>query len=151
MRIFWRLTSPSTRRSTPFWLHLNYSHNYQFFYLLIYPIILVLGNLEGIVTEDNESAWKCVCTLSGFHGRTIYDVSWCHLTGLIATACGDDAIRIFKEDEHSDPNEPNFSLIYTVDRAHTQDVNCVNWNPVVSGMLASCSDDGEIKVWSLKE
>ncbi|KAJ3622007.1 hypothetical protein MTP99_002542 [Tenebrio molitor] len=29
--------------------------------------------------------------------RTIYDVSWSHLTDLIATSCGDDAIRIFRE------------------------------------------------------
>lgn len=91
-----------------------------------------------------------MCTLSGHHDRVIYDISWCHLTGLIATACGDDAIRIFKEDEGCDPNAPTFSLLSTMGRAHTQDVNCVTWNPVTGGLLASCSDDGDIKIWSFK-
>lgn len=39
------------------------------------------GNEEGIATVDNNPAWKNVCTLSGYHGRSIYDVSWCKLTG----------------------------------------------------------------------
>ena len=39
------------------------------------------GNEEGIATPDNEPVWKCVCTLSGYHSRTVYDISWCHLTG----------------------------------------------------------------------
>lgn len=109
------------------------------------------GNPEGIPTEDNEPAWKCVCTLSGHHTRTVYDISWCPNTGLIATACGDDAIRIFKEDDNCDPNAPTFSLIITVEKAHSQDVNCVAWNPKVPGLLASCSDDAEIKLWKVVE
>ncbi|XP_050499398.1 probable cytosolic iron-sulfur protein assembly protein Ciao1 [Diabrotica virgifera virgifera] len=109
------------------------------------------GNPEGIATQDGDSAWKCVCTLSGHHERTIYDIHWCHLTGFIATASGDDAIRIFKEEEGCDPNSPNFNLVCVVDNAHNQDVNCVTWNPVVPGLLASCSDDGEIKIWEFRE
>ncbi|KAL1490175.1 hypothetical protein ABEB36_012911 [Hypothenemus hampei] len=107
------------------------------------------GNPEGVVVTDNDSAWKCVCTISGQHSRTIYDISWCPLTGLIATACGDDAIRIFKEDEGCDENAPTFSILCNLERAHNQDVNCIAWNPVVKGVLASCSDDGEIKIWNL--
>lgn len=106
------------------------------------------GNPEGVATVDNDPTWKCVCTISGHHSRSIYDISWCPITGLIATGCGDDAIRIFKEDDGSDPNAPTFSLICSVEKAHNQDVNCVAWNPVVKGMLASCSDDGEIKIWN---
>lgn len=106
------------------------------------------GNPEGVATVDGDSTWKCVCTLGGHHGRTIYDISWCSKTGLMATACGDDAIRVFKESETSDPNAPSFDLVCTIDRAHNQDVNCVTWNPAVAGLLVSCSDDGEIKVWN---
>lgn len=116
----------------------------------IFQFYRFLGNPEGVPTEDGDSTWKCVCTLSGYHDRTIYDISWCHLTGLIATACGDDAIRIFKEDDGCDPNTPTFSLVST-EKAHNQDVNCVCWNPITPGLLVSCSDDGEIKVWSYKE
>lgn len=109
------------------------------------------SNTEGIQCTDGYPTWKCVCTLSGHHTRTVYDIAWCHLTGLIATACGDDTVRIFKEDSTSDPNAPNFNLIAQIDRAHTQDVNCVAWNPVTKGLLASCSDDGDIKIWKLKD
>ncbi|KAF5307967.1 hypothetical protein FQR65_LT06534 [Abscondita terminalis] len=109
------------------------------------------NNPEGIPTSDNESTWKCVSTVSGLHTRTVYDISWCHLTGLIATACGDDTIRILQEDNDSDPNAPNFSCVSSTERSHSQDVNAVAWNPVISGLLASCSDDGNIKLWNYME
>ncbi|KAL8624634.1 cytosolic iron-sulfur protein assembly [Nucella lapillus] len=107
------------------------------------------GNPEGVVTKDNESAWKCVCTLGGFTSRTIYDIDWSHLTGDMVMAGGDDTIRVFREDGGSDRNQPSFSLVTSVRKAHSQDVNCVTWNPAVEGLLASCSDDGLVKIWAL--
>lgn len=127
--------------------------------------------------SGTDPTWKCVCNLSGYHTRTIYDVAWCvaarprfplvplgsggagltpcaahppsrcHLTGALATACGDDAIRVFEESASSTPQQPTFSLTAHVPRAHSQDVNCVAWNPKEPGLLASCSDDGEIAFW----
>jgi WD40 repeat protein len=35
-------------------------------------------------------------------------------------------------------------------QAHASDVNCVQFNPVDERMLATCSDDGKIKIWRLK-
>lgn len=105
------------------------------------------GNEEGIQTVDNEITWKCVCTLSGYHSRSIYDISWCKLSGLIVTACGDDIIRVFKEGEDSTKNESVFELVTTEHEAHSQDVNTVTWNPKVTGELVSTSDDGEAKIW----
>lgn len=103
--------------------------------------------------EDGQGdlSWKCVCTLSGYHSRTVYDISWCRLTGALATACGDDGVRIFKEDETADPEQPVFSLAAQVSKAHDQDVNCVAWNPKEAGLLASCSDNGEIAIWKFQE
>lgn len=75
----------------------------------------------------------------------------CRLTGALATASGDDAVRVFKEDETANPEEPVFSLAAQVARAHNQDVNCVSWNPKEAGFLASCSDDGEIAIWKFQE
>ncbi|KAK7794482.1 hypothetical protein R5R35_004706 [Gryllus longicercus] len=109
------------------------------------------NNSEGIVTPDNNPVWKCVCTLSGYHTRAIYDISWCHKTHLLATACGDDAIRIFKEAEDSEKHTPTFILLATCANAHTQDVNAVAWNPSVPGLLASASDDGEVKLWQYED
>lgn len=109
-------------------------------------------NPEGIKTVNGHSTWKCVCTLSGYHSRTIYDICWCKLTGAIATACGDDAIRIFRESmENSSDSEPLFELVASVSKAHGQDVNCVAWNMHQTGLLASCSDDGFVKLWQYLE
>ncbi|XP_047468721.1 probable cytosolic iron-sulfur protein assembly protein CIAO1 isoform X4 [Penaeus chinensis] len=109
------------------------------------------GNSEGVATPEKEPVWKCVCTLSGYHKRTVYDISWCPLTGAIATCSGDDTIRIFKEQPNSDKNAPVFDLILTVPQAHSEDVNSVQWNPTVLGLLASCSDDGSVKLWDFSK
>ncbi|XP_063050339.1 probable cytosolic iron-sulfur protein assembly protein ciao1 isoform X3 [Engraulis encrasicolus] len=98
--------------------------------------------------SSSDVSWKCVCTLSGFHGRTIYDIAWCGLTGAMATACGDDGVRVFKEEATSDPEQAEFSMSVHVPKAHGQDVNCVAWNPKEAGLLASCSDDGDICLWN---
>ena len=92
-----------------------------------------------------------MCTLGGYHARTVYDIDWSHLTGDIVTAGGDDTIRVFREDGGSDKNQPSFSMVASVRKAHSQDVNCVAWNPTSEGLLASCSDDGTIKIWTLVE
>lgn len=73
--------------------------------------------------------------------------SRCHLTGALATACGDDAIRVFEESATGDPRQPTFTLAAHVPRAHAQDVNCVAWHPKEPGLLASCGDDGDIAFW----
>lgn len=109
------------------------------------------GNQLGIPTSDNTPTWKCVSTLSGTHTRAVYDISWCHLTGLIATAAGDDTIRIFRIEPKSDPNAPVIELLLSIPRAHEQDVNAVVWNPRVPGLLASCSDDMHVKLWQYKD
>ena len=109
------------------------------------------GNELNVTTPNGDPVWKCVCTLSGYHPRTVYDVDWCHQTGLIVTACGDDSIRVFREQPDSDPNEPLFQLLVTVPHAHDQDVNSVSWNPSIPGLLASCSDDTFVKLWQFRE
>lgn len=77
--------------------------------------------------------------------------SRCGLTGALATACGDDAVRVFREEDTTDPDQPVFYLAAQLNKAHSQDVNCVTWNPKRAGLLASCSDDGEIAIWQLHE
>ena len=34
-------------------------------------------------------------------------------------------------------------------QAHSNDVNCVAWNPKDSSLLASCSDDCTVKLWKV--
>ncbi|EDO44295.1 predicted protein [Nematostella vectensis] len=105
------------------------------------------GNQEGVVVSGKHTKWKCVCVLSGYHDRTIYDVHWSKVSGLIATASGDDCIRIFKEDTNSDRNQPSFQLVATQRKAHSMDVNSICWHPKDENILATCSDDGTVKLW----
>eukprot|EP00794_Sanderia_malayensis_P015779 gene15779-17372_t len=108
------------------------------------------GNQEGIVTTGNDPVWKCVCTLSGYHKRTIYDVNWSDETGLILSAGADDSIKIFKEnEENQNKDAPTFDIAVNIPKAHSQDINCVNWNPKESSMFLSSSDDCSIKIWTV--
>ena len=109
------------------------------------------GNKEGIQTAGNESTWKCVCTISGYHNRSIFDIDWSYLNDRLVTGCGDDCIRVFKEVEGSDKNKPSYCLTVNARQAHDQDVNSVAWNPKIENLLASCSDDGTVKLWQYSE
>ncbi|CAB4008272.1 probable cytosolic iron-sulfur assembly CIAO1 homolog [Paramuricea clavata] len=110
------------------------------------------NNQEGIVTNGSDPKWKCVCTLSGYHRRTIYDVHWSKGSRtLIATASGDDSIHIFEKDPNvTDDNQPIFNLVAKREKAHEQDVNSISWHPTQS-ILASTSDDGTVKLWRVME
>lgn len=107
------------------------------------------GNDQGIAPTDGEPTWKCVCVLSGHHLGPVYDVHWCHLNNAIATASGDDTIKVFTEEAGCDPHAPTFHCALTLPAAHSEDVNTVCWNPVTAGLLASGSDDGTVKIWDL--
>lgn len=97
--------------------------------------------------------WKCVSTLSGFHSRPIYDISWSHLSDFIVTAGGDDTICVFKQDidqssgDSSEDSLQHFSLVVKQSKAHSLDVNSVDWNPKDPSLFASSGDDCSIKIW----
>ena len=102
--------------------------------------------------DQGGQKFKNVSTLSGHHSRAVYDVSWSKLNGYIATGSGDNSICIFGPSSFNDPSDGiNFDLITRVTSAHDNDVNCVQWNPVDSNLLASASDDETIKLWSLQQ
>jgi WD40 repeat protein len=103
---------------------------------------------SGSGGAGDETVWRCVCTLSGYHQRDVYDVSWSKCSGLLATACGDNVLRIFKEAPSQDVLQPNFDLIWE-EKAHSSDVNCVSWHPSDPSLLATCSDDSCIRIWRL--
>uniref|UniRef100_A0A2P2I3G7 Probable cytosolic iron-sulfur protein assembly protein Ciao1 n=1 Tax=Hirondellea gigas TaxID=1518452 RepID=A0A2P2I3G7_9CRUS len=107
------------------------------------------GNDQGVSTVDGEPTWKCVCVLSGYHNAPVYDISWCPLSSAIATACGDDTVRVFVEASGSDKHAPTFEVSVSLREAHEEDVNSVSWHPVNQGILASGSDDGTVKIWDL--
>ena len=90
--------------------------------------------------------------LSRFFEELFRWIFRCPLTGLIATASGDNSVRIFREEESRQMDAPpSFSLLAANTQAHSQDVNRISFNPKEAGLLASCSDDGTIKLWQIKE
>jgi WD40 repeat protein len=98
--------------------------------------------------------WKCVSTLSGYHKRPVYDISWSHISNHILTAGGDDCLFIFREDDSNssgdcDKTFQKYSVVLKYEKAHSQDINSVDWNPKYEGVFASCGDDCCVKIWKL--
>lgn len=83
----------------------------------------------------------------------LYTVSWHPSTGLIACGGGDGVIRIFRV-EGSDHDEHLIQLSALDTNAN--EINCVAWNPVATleansdeWLLASCSDDGTVRLFAV--
>jgi cytosolic iron-sulfur protein assembly protein CIAO1 len=118
--------------------------------------------------DKSKIEWKCICTTNTNSHRTIFSVKWSKLNNIIATANGDNSISIFEYDESlerrdneqgeksstpsssSQIDEACLKFLHNQKEAHSQDCNCVDWNPVEPSILASCSDDGTIKIWSFE-
>ncbi|KAL0910732.1 hypothetical protein M5K25_018815 [Dendrobium thyrsiflorum] len=105
---------------------------------------------EDASTEDPISDGFHLCTLSGYHDRTVFSVNWSR-DGIIATGAADDSICLFHETKDSSVGGQSYSLILKKDKAHDMDVNSVQWNPKEPKILASASDDGSIKLWRLTQ
>ncbi|EPS67522.1 hypothetical protein M569_07253, partial [Genlisea aurea] len=93
--------------------------------------------------------WLLLYSLSGYHDRTIFSVSWSR-GGIICSGAGDDSICLFVENEDGSVDEPKYRLLLKKHKAHEMDVNAVRWIPMESSRyLASASDDGTVKIWEL--
>eukprot|EP00238_Polyblepharides_amylifera_P001129 CAMPEP_0196573136 /NCGR_PEP_ID=MMETSP1081-20130531/3085_1 /TAXON_ID=36882 /ORGANISM="Pyramimonas amylifera, Strain CCMP720" /LENGTH=306 /DNA_ID=CAMNT_0041890747 /DNA_START=124 /DNA_END=1045 /DNA_ORIENTATION=- len=118
-------------------------------------IVWERGGESNAVSEG----WTQLCSVSGYHTRSIYSVQFSPDGNLIASASGDDSIRVFEEDPRESMSvdgemgaSASFSQVASVERAHSADVNCIVWCPVKednSYLLATASDDGSIKLWTL--
>lgn len=95
----------------------------------------------------SQSKWTCACTIAGVHKRPVYDIAWNKSNGLIATASGDNHIRIIRETPGVNELEKNrFELAHSI-KVSDVDVNCVKWNPKKPNLLVSTSDDGQLRLW----
>jgi hypothetical protein len=68
------------------------------------------NNEEGVATPGNKPKWKNVCTLSGQHDRCIYSVSWSKVHGRVASASGDNTIKVFAEVRNNERRRDNTRL-----------------------------------------
>ncbi|KAI9202995.1 WD40-repeat-containing domain protein [Polychytrium aggregatum] len=92
-----------------------------------------------------DPKWSCVATLADHHTRTIYSVSWSKLNNKIATASGDNSIKIVEEGSDNE-----FKTVLDHPNAHgDSDINCVRWGVLEEDrdLIATAGDDGVIRIW----
>ena len=72
---------------------------------------------------------------------------------MIATGAADNRICIFEINKNDLIDEKNQNLSYNTlvqqNMAHSNDINCVEFSPIDNYLLASCADDGLIKIWRI--
>lgn len=100
----------------------------------------------GCGRREGLPFFRLTCTVSGQHDRPIYSVHWSADGRHIASACGDNALRIFDHAEGADGCD-TCTPAAKRESAHDQDLNCVRWHPSDPELLATCGDDGTIKLW----
>jgi WD40 repeat protein len=100
---------------------------------------------------DASGQWRLQARYDSVHQRAIYSVDWrrVRLPGLepaldlIATAGGDDALRLFRA------LPEGAELVASYEHVHQADVNCVRFHPTTP-LLASASDDLTVRLWRLR-
>ncbi|EOA18497.1 hypothetical protein CARUB_v10007048mg [Capsella rubella] len=105
-------------------------------------------DIERMQSGEGYVPWTHLCTLSGYHDRTIYSVHWSR-DGIIASGAGDDTIQLFVDSDSDSVVEPAYKLLLKKEKAHEMDINSVQWAPDDSELLASASDDKTVKIWKL--
>lgn len=94
------------------------------------------------------NTWKCVSVMQGYHGRSIYDVSWNKNIDVIASASGDNSIVIYERENSDAQMKDTFCCVYKHNQAHKCDVNTIAWNPKIQNILASGGDDRSVVLWT---
>lgn len=89
---------------------------------------------------DFMGNWRIIESINDSHRFPIYSIDWNRDHGRIVTGSGANDIAIFTKDLVEEGR---------VSDAHDNDVNCVRWNPNTKydSILASCGDDGVVKIW----
>ncbi|KAJ1756355.1 Cytosolic iron-sulfur protein assembly protein [Coemansia sp. RSA 1591] len=102
-----------------------------------------------------DLSYECIAKVpDSVHTRAIYSVSWSEPSdngdcGRLATGCGDNTVRVFKVTETE--SGLNVDLECAQEYAHgLSDINCVKWNPKHKGWLATCGDDGVVRIWYME-
>ena len=109
---------------------------------------------------SGECAFVPAATLREVHERAIYTIDWARDpaqpggAGLIATGSSDDAIALMQASVPAAGDGPlgagSLVALGRTSGAHAGDVNSVAWRPGAP-MLASCGDDGCLRLWRVSD
>ncbi|KAA0146302.1 hypothetical protein FNF28_07695 [Cafeteria roenbergensis] len=95
--------------------------------------------LDGRVSVTECEAFTSMPPIST-HRAPVLDLAW-QSDSVLATASADRTVQIHKVGTERAPR---------VFAGHSADVNCVEWDPTRT-LLASCSDDASVRLWSARE
>ena len=117
----------------------------------------ILWHCDGPVAGNDKvrGTWRAMHCLQGVHSTfPIYSLDWCPETGLIVSGGGDNALALCRvaRDEGGGDGLDSLELVSVFSEAHSGDVNCARWRPFGTreSIVASASDDGTVKLWSLQ-
>jgi len=117
--------------------------------------------------------WECIQVLGGYHDRTIFSVAWGEgkvgSLGWIASASSDGQVIVYQgnvsppwsqnllrsqhREQGTEEGGIEARILTKMTSAHgVYDVNSVAWCPRkgLENHLASCGDDGSVKVWKVQ-
>ena len=97
---------------------------------------------------DKSRKWQVVLDLLG-HEDSVHDVAWAPNMGrsfaLIASACKDNFVRIFKVVLNATTGKFDYTLVSSLN-SHSAEVWRVEWN-MIGTILASSGDDGTVRLY----
>jgi len=107
---------------------------------------------------DVSQGWSAACSISGYHTRAVFSVQFSPDGRYLASAGGDDSLRIFTQEDAEmasagGPASRSYAQVVANEKAHTADINCVQWNPTqIDGkwVLATAGDDKKVKIWEFE-
>jgi WD40 repeat protein len=124
------------------------------------------GRLASCSDDLSVRVWRCergggdggppalapLAVIAGHSDRSIFAVDWSP-DGLLATADGGNAIRVFAESGgggDGGDGSGGWAQVAAAERAHAADANAVRWHPRGGGLLASAGDDNCVRIWRLR-
>uniref|UniRef100_A0A8C6SAQ6 WD repeat-containing protein 26 n=1 Tax=Neogobius melanostomus TaxID=47308 RepID=A0A8C6SAQ6_9GOBI len=111
-------------------------HPIMSFIIIFHLVVLRFQGVHLWDLQDRVLVRKYQGVTQGFY--TIHSCFGGHNEDFIASGSEDHKVYVW----HRRSELPIAELT-----GHTRTVNCVSWNPVVPGLLASASDDGTVRVW----
>jgi ribosome assembly protein RRB1 len=108
---------------------------------------LLSGDVQSkiFLTTSSQSGFNTNPTPFLSHTSSVEDLQWSPKeTTVFASCSADKSVRIW------DIRVKNKRSVINVDDAHDQDVNVISWNKATDYLLLSGGDEGNIKVWDLR-